>query len=522
MFVLSSDKRLARRGQKAMASQDWGAAVSAFRSFLLRNPEDWRVLEQLGHALKQSGSKVEAANCYCAALQLADEPNEIGVHLGHVLKDLDRPEEATEAFLTLPGNLEALREAGLLGRGDAAREQMAKSIPRAPRADWIEIGDLLSYHQSHARPSGIQRVQLEIASEILRQEAEIRLLALLPGGIPAEVSPEAFSRLYEAIAGDDPGFVLELTRRTIQQASPVVPMAGSTIFTLGGFWADPGFNGSLHWLKSIGCYIASMVHDLIPLSYPEFSNLSNKELFRRRFDDLAKIADVLVAISPQTEADICRNAPREVRIKLMPLAHSKISAPLHDDCEGWLLEKGITKPFVLCVGTLEPRKNHDLLFRVWSSVLDQGAETPQLVLAGRDGWGVSDLLGRLRATDNLGGQIVRVGPASDRDLATLYKTCLFSVFPSYAEGWGLPVGESMCLGKVVVASSAIADAPIEQNLKFDPDDTVGAEHILAQLWNSPESLLAAELRLQESFQARSWKDVAVDAAKILESLRDEA
>ncbi|NVE93448.1 tetratricopeptide repeat protein [Altererythrobacter lutimaris] len=66
-------------GQKAMANKQWPTAISAFRSVVQAWPEDWRTLELLGHALKESGEKEEAVDSYATALELADEPNEIGL-----------------------------------------------------------------------------------------------------------------------------------------------------------------------------------------------------------------------------------------------------------------------------------------------------------------------------------------------------------------------------------------------------------------------------------------------------------
>ena len=93
--------------------------------------------------------------------------------------------------------------------------------------------------------------------------------------------------------------------------------------------------------------------------------------------------------------------------------------------------------YALFVSTIEGRKNHALLVRVWRRLLADlpAARVPTLVFAGRIGSLVSDLLGQLVNTGWLGGRVVIVEDPSDAELETLYRGCLFTLFPSFAEGW---------------------------------------------------------------------------------------
>jgi hypothetical protein len=107
---------------------------------------------------------------------------------------------------------------------------------------------------------------------------------------------------------------------------------------------------------------------------------------------------------------------------------------------------------VLCVGTIESRKNHLALFQAWKLLLEEGFEPPPLIWVGRPGWRVEDLLAQLAATRSLDGRIRLLHGVSDPELVALYRGALFSVFPSFTEGWGLPVGESLALGTPCLAS----------------------------------------------------------------------
>ena len=112
-------------------------------------------------------------------------------------------------------------------------------------------------------------------------------------------------------------------------------------------------------------------------------------------------------------------------------------------------------PFVLCVGTLEIRKNLCGLSRRSGAacVADPAPRaSARLVLAGRPGWLNEDFERLMAATGNLGGWVRVLHGPTDAELDHLYRNCLFTVCVSLKEGWGLPIGESLAYGKTGVVS----------------------------------------------------------------------
>src|SRR5262249_59911694 len=103
------------------------------------------------------------------------------------------------------------------------------------------------------------------------------------------------------------------------------------------------------------------------------------------------------------------------------------------------------QPFVLYVSTIEVRKNHALLLRVWRRLIDRhGAEAvPRLVFIGRIGWLVDDLMAELSREGPLSDKVIILSGLPDAEVATAYRQCLFPGFPSLIEGWGLPVAEGL-------------------------------------------------------------------------------
>jgi glycosyltransferase involved in cell wall biosynthesis len=165
--------------------------------------------------------------------------------------------------------------------------------------------------------------------------------------------------------------------------------------------------------------------------------------------------------------------------------------------------------YVLFVATIEIRKNHRLLVRVWRRLLERrGADAvPVLIFAGQIGWLVDDLLGDLTESNYLGGKIVLMPGLSDAELCQAYRSCLFTVFPSLCEGWGLPIAESLAHGKFCVASNR---APIPEVVGdfidyFDPSDDDDALAKIERLLD-PGYLTAREARLRAEYHPRTWAD----------------
>jgi glycosyltransferase involved in cell wall biosynthesis len=181
---------------------------------------------------------------------------------------------------------------------------------------------------------------------------------------------------------------------------------------------------------------------------------------------------------------------------------------------------------VLLVSTIEPRKNHALIVAVWLKMLAEmpAGEVPDLVFAGRVVGNVAAMFGTLPGHDALLEHIHIVDEPDDDQLNALYQNCLFTVFPSLYEGWGLPVTESLSFGKTVAASNraSIPEAGGNFCLYFDPDDLDGAYQAIAGLIAHPLRIAALEKRIAEKFRPPSWRDAAATVLQALEPVPAEA
>lgn len=196
-------------------------------------------------------------------------------------------------------------------------------------------------------------------------------------------------------------------------------------------------------VKALGGRAGVLVHDTIPLDHPEFARAGIPAVFRRKMRAVADGADLVIHSAKATRAATDTALARLGRVP------PGIVAPLGLDLaapDPGQLPPGLppARPFALVLGTIEPRKNLALLADVWANhrpALD-------LIIAGHRGWAESALFERLAATPG----IVLSGALPDRAVAALMGSAEALLFPSLAEGYGLPPLEALARGLPVICA----------------------------------------------------------------------
>jgi glycosyltransferase involved in cell wall biosynthesis len=174
-------------------------------------------------------------------------------------------------------------------------------------------------------------------------------------------------------------------------------------------------------------------------------------------------------------------------------------------------------PYVLCVGTMETRKNMWGLFQAWDKLRHYGdIDLPKLVFAGNPGWLNQDFENAVNATKNLYGWIEIVQSPSDTELDFLYRNCLFTAMPSLYEGWGLPVGESLSYGKTAVVSnvSSLPEVGGDLVLYCDPRSINSITSAVHRMLSEDGLRQSLENRIQ-SAALRGWDAVAKDIVDVV-------
>ena len=269
------------------------------------------------------------------------------------------------------------------------------------------------------------------------------------------VAPEV--ALREVSAGRE--MVMRTDRRLWwQQVSLPRRAAGADILHVPGFDAP----------ARAPCPVVLTVHDLIGVLFPQNLPLVSRLYWSRWLPFTLRFAAAIVADSEATRRDILRLTKTRARIEVVPLGVDPAFAPpLPERIDAVRAHYGLTEPFLLSVGTLEPRKGLDTL--VEALALLEGR--PRLVLAGRVGWYWDRVAARI-ARLGLAARVQWLGYVPDADLPALYAAAEAFVYPSRYEGFGLPVLEAMACGAPVVTTTAAALPEVagDAALLVPPDD----------------------------------------------------
>jgi glycosyltransferase involved in cell wall biosynthesis len=192
------------------------------------------------------------------------------------------------------------------------------------------------------------------------------------------------------------------------------------------------------------------IHDLTPLLYPYWHSWRNRWTFRRRLPATLRSAARIVAVSEATARDVEHRFPAAAqRLDVVPNGVDSVFVPATDS-QVEAIRRSFDAPrgYVLCVGTLEPRKNLARLLDAWRLVVERLDDPPPLLVAGGRGWRSRGLRRRLRRTPGARylGRLPRPRLVEALQAATVF------AYPSLYEGFGLPVAEAMACGVPVVTS----------------------------------------------------------------------
>ncbi|MFD1342664.1 glycosyltransferase family 4 protein [Litorisediminicola beolgyonensis] len=277
-----------------------------------------------------------------------------------------------------------------------------------------------------------------------------------------------------------------LRRQALARAAP--PLLGAMLtrhLPRGAVYLNTGHTNlsraTMKGLKATpGLRVATLIHDTIPLDFPQYQRVGTEERFRDFLIRAWHVSDLLIANSQKTEDDLRRHLA--VLGPMPEIVTALLGVPRPDP--GHAPEGPWTgQPYFVALGTIEPRKNHRLLLDLWDKL---GAEAPPLLIVGQRGWADDRLLARLDARPP---QVFELGALGDAESFALLRDAAGLLFPSHAEGFGLPPVEAAALGCPVIAS----DLPVLRESLGDIPVYASVNHLY--LWeNAVRELTRAQAR----------------------------
>ncbi|MBI5467013.1 MAG: glycosyltransferase family 4 protein [Candidatus Kerfeldbacteria bacterium] len=265
----------------------------------------------------------------------------------------------------------------------------------------------------------------------------------------------------------------------------------------------------------------AFVHDLTTLLFPQFHVPTNVFVHRQRFERLHEV-DAILTNSETTKKDVIEHLGiRPEMIHVTPLGADGSFQPLADALVTPVLNRlGLRKPYLLFVGTLEPRKNVETLILAFNALKEKDGIPHQLVLAGQKGWLCEPIL-RAIETSPYRSDIVQTNYLEEGDLPALMNGAEAFVYPSFYEGFGLPVLEAMQCGTPVVTStvSSLPEVGGDACLYADPHSFEDlAVRIRMVLQSADLRKIMTEKGIARSRQF-SWEQCARKTLAVYESLK---
>jgi glycosyltransferase involved in cell wall biosynthesis len=275
---------------------------------------------------------------------------------------------------------------------------------------------------------------------------------------------------------------------------------------------------TLPWPSTRGVPSVVTAHDLGYLHYPDKHPLLERLYLDWSTRHSASIARRVIAVSQATAQDLValNGIPRD-KIRVV---HSGVDEELHPVRDEAILQDmrqrlGIKGPYVLHVGSIQPRKNLARLVEAFAQTKDV-VEGLKLVLAGRRAWGDQSLIDRIDELD-LGERVVMPGYVPDEDLAALYSGASVYAFPSLYEGFGFPALEAMACGTPVACAntSSLPEIVADAALTFAPTDVASQADALRRVLTDP----ALKNRLVERgfvrVQLFTWETAARETLAVI-------
>lgn len=252
------------------------------------------------------------------------------------------------------------------------------------------------------------------------------------------------------------------------------------------------------------CFVC-LIHDLIPIVFPEYALPGQNDKHRRRIETAAALADAVIVNSTVTREGFAPYLARAGRAPPMLVAPFGVDPPAALPAE----PPPVKAPYFVCVGTIEARKNHLLLLNLWRQLVDQlGDAAPRLVLIGQRGWETENAIDMLERCPALRGVVFERTNVPDDEAAHLVQGARALLLPSFAEGFGFPLIEALALGVPVLCSNLAAfrenggDVPEY----LDPLDGFGWRSAVIDYAMPDSPRRAAQLRHLSGWRAPSWQD----------------
>jgi glycosyltransferase involved in cell wall biosynthesis len=348
------------------------------------------------------------------------------------------------------------------------------------------------------QPTGIDRVCLAYLEHFAPEAQAVvqhrRFRGILDRG--------ASAALFELLRRPPRNFRAAFVSRALRHLRRIGSQGGGRLYlNLGHTGLDSG--GFVDWLRTANVRPTYFVHDLIPITNPEFCRAGEAERHRSRMRTVLSTASGIIGNSRATLDELARFAAKE-EFPLPPAVAAWLGiSPLQSAEPAGAPER----PTFVALGTIEARKNHLLLLRIWSNLIARmGSQAPRLLIIGQRGWEADEVFRMLDGHDELRGHVLELNGCPDEEVAAHLASARALLFPSRAEGYGLPMVEAMGFGVPVIASDLPVFREIGEGIPtlLDAGDEAAWKAAILEFAQPRSEARSRQIRSLKSYRAPTW------------------
>lgn len=342
----------------------------------------------------------------------------------------------------------------------------------------LDISRLLS-RAGRSIPTGIDRVELAYAEHLLAyHEKQTYFVALSPAGWISQLPHRTVSEFITALIhgwnlGEkkyivEAGKISNILKAYTFLARSLPPFNKPAFYLLISHHHLMKQKTISNFLLKTKCYFVPMVHDLIPMEYPEYARPREKLRHLKRMITVVKLAHAVIVptnyVKKLLDSLFLQENRQNIPVWTVPHGVYKQHITYNRFQNKPIYDK--KKPYFVYLSTIEPRKNHLLLLNLWRQMIQtRGKENvPRLILIGKRGWENENILDLLERSPLLEGVVMEESHLSDEEVIHLLRNANGLLFPSFTEGFGLPLTEAMSLSVPSICSDIPSLREVGENI----------------------------------------------------------